>query len=311
MTWLWFLCAAAPALFHAISAMIDQYVIREHTSGSPLLFLSFSGFVCLPIAVIIALFIPVFDGITAMQAGWIITAALLFSACCIPYVYAMEDADAHEITPVFQTSPIFVAVFGWIFLGETLTIYQMIGGVIVIIAAAASMIDFKHFKFKARPFFLILLGMIFYAAFVMVLRPVAIDRHWLQLTFWMCVGWTLVPVFISVLFPDIRRVLVSKLIATRGRVILYSSGQEIADVAANATRAAALGFAAIPAAVTDLVGGLQVVFALMVSFVAARIIPSIYQFDLSWRAVIYKLGCFVVMMVGLMMVIMPGGGHGG
>lgn len=310
MTVLWFLFAAAPALFHAISCTIDQYVIRHHTSGSPLLFLSFSGFVCFPIAIIISLFIPVFDGITTTQACWIIIAAWLFSACCIPYVYAMEDADAHEFTPVFQTSPIFVALFGWAFLGETLTVIQMVGGVIVIMASAASMVDFKHVKFKSRPFFLILLGMVFYAAFIMFLRPVSMNIPWLQMTFWMCVGWTFVPVIISVLFPNIRRALIDKLVQTRGRVVLYSSGQEIADVAANATRAAALGFAAIPAAITDLVGALQVVFALIASYIAAKMIPSVYQFDLSRRVVIYKLGCFIVMMGGLMMVIMPGGGGG-
>ncbi len=303
MTFLWFLCATLPPLFHAMSNVIDQYVIREHTSGSPLLFLSFSGFICLPIAMVIALFIPVFDEVTAMQAGWIIVAAWLFSACCIPYVYAMEDADAHEFTPVFQTAPILVAILGWIFLGETLTVFQIMGGMVVIFAAAASMVDFKHFKFKARPFFLILLAMIFYAGFVMFLRPVALEMPWLQLTFWMCVGWTLMPIFISAVFPDIRRALVHKLIDTRGRVVLYSAGQEIADVAANAARTAALGFAAVPAAVTDLVGGLQVIFSLIISYVAARFIPHLFKFDLSRRVLAYKLICFVVMMVGLWMVI--------
>jgi uncharacterized membrane protein len=305
LTLIWLLCALAPGLFHALSNLVDQYVIREHTSGSPFLFLAFSGFVCFPIAVMIYPFIPAADPLIWTQGLWIIMCAWLFSACCVPYVYAMEHADAHEFTPVFQTSPVFVAIFGWVWFGETLTIWQIIGGITVIAAAAASMMNWRHFHFKAYPFFLIVLAMIFYAGFVIALRAIAPDLSWVTVTFWLCIGWTLLPIIMFIIAPPIRRAMMEKIIQTRGRILGYSATQEIADVAANTARTAALGFAAVPAAVTDLMGSLQVIFALVFSYIAARLIPSIYTFDLAPYEIIHKLLCFGIMVAGLWVVIMP------
>lgn len=188
MTWFWFLCAAAPAFLHALSNIVDQYVIREHTSGSPLLFLSFSGFVCLPVALAIYPLIPAVDAPSLGQAFWIMGAAWLFSACCIPYVYAMKDADAHEFVAVFQAAPVFVALLGYLFLGEILAPLQMLGGLVVILAAASSMVDFRRIHFKPKPFFLILLAMFIYAIFVLVLRAITGDLSWITLTFLLCLG---------------------------------------------------------------------------------------------------------------------------
>lgn len=305
MTLIWLLCALAPPLFHALSSLVDQYVIREHTSGSPFLFLAFSGFVCLPIAALLYPFIPVSDPLLLGQGLWLILCAWLFSACCVPYVYAMEHADAHEFTPVFQTSPVFVAIFGWAWFGETLTIWQIIGGITVIMAAAASMMNWRHFHFKAYPFFLIVLAMIFYAGFVITLRAIAPDLSWITISFWLCIGWTLLPLFMFIISPSLRHGMIAKVIQTRGRILGYSATQEIADVAANASRAAALGFATVPAAVTDLMGSMQVVFALAFSYIAARLVPSIYAFDLSGRDIAYKLLCFILMLGGLWVVIRP------
>jgi uncharacterized membrane protein len=303
MTFLWFLCAATPPLLHALSAIMDQYVIREHASGSPLLFLSFSGFVCIPVAIVLAFITPMASNLDVTTVFWIILSGWLFSACCIPYVYAMEDADAHEFTPVFQSAPIFVALFSWLFWGEVLTPTQLLGGLVVILAAASSMTDWRALTFKARPFFLILLAMVFYALFVACLRSVAIELSWLQITFWLCMSWSLLPFILMAFFPSVRRLVVKRLIDTRGRIILYASGQEIADVGANAARAAALGFAAVPAAVTDLVGGLQVIFALFFGFLAARMIPTLYTFTLTRRELLYKICCFVALMGGLALVV--------
>jgi hypothetical protein len=165
------------------------------------------------------------------------------------------------------------------------------------------MIDLRRIHFKAKPFFLILFGMFIYAVFVLVLRAIAGDLSWITLTFWLCLGWTMLPLLICTLSPSICRAMYHKIVETRGKIFGYTASQEIADVGANAARAAALGFAAVPAAVTDLVGGLQVIFALIFGFFAARLLPSVYTFTLTRREILYKISCFAVMMVGLALVV--------
>ncbi len=305
MTIVWFLCALAPGFLHALSSLADQYVIREHTSDSPLLFLSFSGFVCFPIALLIYPFIPATDPFDLTQGLKVMGIAWLFSACCIPYVYAMADADAHEFTPVFQTAPIFVALFAWVLFGETLTISQILGGLIVILASASSMMNWRQFHFQRRPFFLIVLAMILYACFVVALRAVASDLSWITISFWSCLGWVALPIIIMILSQKIRHEVRTKIQDTKGKILGYTAIQEIADVAANTSRTAALGVALVPAAITDIMGSFQVVFVLFLSYIAAKLVPSVYSFSLTRREVSYKLGCFALMLAGLWLLTAP------
>jgi hypothetical protein len=230
-------------------------------------------------------------------------AAVVFSLASIPYLYALEDEDAHAFTPVFLVAPVMVALLGYIFLGETLTLAQAVGGVVVIGGAAASMTDWHRLHFKARPFWLIVLCMAIYAVYVILLRSVAPDVHWLHATFWLCMGWAALSGLVIVVSGATRRLLIAKIRATRGAIFSSTVFQETADVAANSARTVALGFAAVPVAVTDLLGGFEIVFALVFGAMAARIMPSVFTFTLTRRELLYKIACFVVMMMGLGLVV--------
>lgn len=302
MTLTWLIFAALPPLLHSLSNLVDQYIIRIHTAKSPAAFIALAGVSCLPLLLCLGPWVFATQSVTVIDALLVMVAALFFSACVVPYFHAIAEDDAHTAVPVFQTAPVFVAALSWITLGETLNIPQMIGGVIVVLAAAASLIDLHHIQFKTRPFVLITLSSILYACFVVILRSVAPDMDWMMVTFWLCTAWFLLGVGILSVARGMRTALWVRMRQTKGRLYALSTWQEFADVGASASLVAALAFTAVPAAITELVGGLQPFFITLFCFLAARVMPAVYTFDASRKVLIQKGICFIAMIFGLALV---------
>ena len=139
MTWLWFLCALAPSFLYSFSNLIDQYIIRHHTDGSPLTYFSFSGLSCIPVALCILPFIYDRADFSLSSGIWVLLATSMFILALVPFFYAIEEEDVAHATPVLQTTAIFVALFSWMLLGETLTVTQILGCVIVVVSSAISL----------------------------------------------------------------------------------------------------------------------------------------------------------------------------
>jgi drug/metabolite transporter (DMT)-like permease len=303
MTLTWFLCAIAPPFFYCISNLIDQYIVRHHVAGSPASFLALSGLTCLPVLLCLIPWMATHGPVDMHQGLWVMGTASLFSGAVIPYFYAIEQDDSHQFIAVYQTVPVFVCLLSYLLLGETLSVPQLIGGGIVIAASMASMINIRELVFKTRPFALILLSSVLFAGYTVALRSVAPDLHWLSITFWLCCGWFLMGCCIVTLAPRLRHSLSRRFIDTRGRVFSLSALQEFADVAASAFLVMALAYSAVPAGITGLMGETQPFIAVPLGFLAAKLIPAVYTFDVTRGQLLQKSLCFVVALLGLAMVL--------
>ena len=151
MSW-FFIALGAPALW-AIVNIIDQYLIKKYTNekknssvGALVLFSSLIG---LLFAFLIGLFasgifdIPLLDKVLLFLSGFLTVLWVIL------YLFAVREEQVSAVAPWFLIVPVFTYVLGYLFLGETLSLFQKIGSLIVLFGVLLLSIDFSNQK-KAK-----------------------------------------------------------------------------------------------------------------------------------------------------------------
>ena len=130
----WFFIALGAPFLWALVNISDQYLVEKYTtgkrgSGGLVLFSSLIGiFVAIAIGIFVnGLFsVPLLDKILLITTGGITIAWIIL------YLFTLEIEDVSAVVPWFLTIPIFGYVFGYVFLGETLSAQQLLGSLIIL-----------------------------------------------------------------------------------------------------------------------------------------------------------------------------------
>ena len=85
-----------------------------------------------------------------MCSGILYIGALLF------YLRALQSEEASVVSPFFQAAPLFGYVLAYLFLGETLSIQQMAGGITIVVGTLIVSVRFERnvgvFKLRLAAF---------------------------------------------------------------------------------------------------------------------------------------------------------------
>ena len=204
----WFLIALwAPFLLacanHNDKFLLSRYLKEKHIGpiviGSSL----FSG-----AAIPIILFIhPDVYGVSLVQGFAIVATGTLsvFSAVC--YLYALEMDEASFVTPFYQTVPIFAFVLGYFILGETITLVQGLGSLVIIVGALALSLEFgrRGISLKRNVVALMLTASFLSATNGVIFKMIAVDKGFLVSLFWGFAGQVMTGLAFLVFVPSYRR----------------------------------------------------------------------------------------------------------
>jgi len=163
----WFLLPLLAAALWAVTNHIDKYLLGRYFKsggiGALVIFSSLAGVIVLPL---ITVFHPDVFSIKPLLLLLILGNGFLYQLGLLPYLYALQKDEASIVVPLFQITPIFSYILGYAVLGETLTMQQFIGSLLVILGAIGLSLDIteRRPKFKKEIFGLILLGSGFYPA---------------------------------------------------------------------------------------------------------------------------------------------------
>lgn len=188
MSWI-FYALLAPAIWGAVNH-IDKFIISKYFSHAPVtLLVLFTSMTAGIAAIVISFFVPVF-AISLSQAIWIVIGGIIFVASYVPYVYALQEDEASLVAPLFQMIFVFSLVLGYIFLGEKLTIIQIIASLIVIVGAIVLSIDLDSTvrKIRSLSFFRMVLASFLVAVNMLIFKMVALGSSFWVTTFWEYVG---------------------------------------------------------------------------------------------------------------------------
>jgi len=302
MTW-FFIALGAPFLW-AIVNIADDYLVsrysqkdKERSSGGLVLFSSLIGIF---IAFFILLFTKGIFNISILDKVLLFTTGGLTIIWIIFYLYSLEIEDISVIVPWFLVAPIFGYVLGYIILGETLTLFQIIGSMIILTGSVLISIDFRGEKriFKKKMVLYMVLACLAIAISGIIFKFVTIGtggNFWVS-SFWEYFGLGIFGLLIYGFVPKYRDEFHFMNKTGGKKIFLVNIVSELMSVSGNLLTNFALLLA--PVAMVFLVSSFQPAIVLLLTIIGTKFFPHIIKEDISRRVLIPKIIAIVVMIIG-------------
>jgi drug/metabolite transporter (DMT)-like permease len=298
----WFLIALGAPILWAVVNIADDYLVskysqkeKERSSGGLVLFSSLIGLV---VAFFIFLFTNGVWTVSFIDKVLLFITGGLTIVWIILYLYALEIEDISAIVPWFLVVPIFGYFLGYIFLGETLTKYQIIGAVIVLLGALVNSIDFsgEKRKLKKRPVFYMILACIAIAVSGVIFKFVTIEGSFWVSSFWEYLGLGVFGVIIYIFVPKYRSEFHYMRKIGGIKILSVNIISELMSIVGNLMTNFALLLA--PVTMVYLVSSFQPAIVLIFTILGTKFLPHIITENISKKVLIPKILAIVVMIIG-------------
>lgn len=296
----WFLAALlAPALW-AVTNHIDKYLLDRYFKGGGegALFI-FSAVIGLFFIPIVAIIHPEALQYPLSLASLIALNGTLYIVGLMPYVYALQKGDTSVIIPLFQLVPVFSFGLAWILLGETLTAYQILGGVIIILGSAALSFEINEVKklsFNKAAFWLMFLASFLLALSFLLFKYFALEATLLTTAFWEYVGFFLTSVALFVFIPVYRRQFLKVLKENKASVLSLNGINEMLNIFGKFV----FNFASllVPITLIWFVVGFQPLFVFAYGLILTLFFPGISKEKITKGHLAHRLITISIMLVG-------------
>jgi len=298
----WFLIALGAPFLWAIVNIADNYLVsrysqkeKERSSGGLVLFSSLIGLV-------VSFFILIFTSgiwiVSMMDKILLVITGGLTIVWIIFYLYALEIEDISSVVPWFLTVPIFGYFMGYIFLGETLTNFQVIGTIIILMGASLNSIDFSGEKrrIKKRPVFYMILACIAIAASGVIFKFVTIEGNFWVSSFWEYFGLGIFGLIIYMFIPKYRKEFHHMRKIGGIKILSLNIISESMSVVGNLMTNFAILLA--PVTMVYLVSTFQPGIVLILTILGTKFLPHIIKENISIRVLIPKITSIVIMIIG-------------
>jgi drug/metabolite transporter (DMT)-like permease len=300
----WTILAFLAPLLWSLVGFLDKFVISKYipedqSTGPLVIYTGLSGFI---ISVAIILFGHTPTGIPTRDVFWILVAGIIYVASFIPYLAAMQEADASVIISLYQVGPVFSYLLGFAFLGETLTLTQMLAGVLVISGAIAlSSEPGKRFRPNGKTLGLMLLSSFGLSMNALLFKYFALDSldPWAT-AFWEYVGSGLFAVFLLIAFGSYRRQFVSLLRKGGLRIAGLNLTGEIVTILG--TLAMSFASLSVPLAVVSIISGTQPFMALIIGALFTVFLPNIITERRDRTHLVHRIASSTVIFVGVVLL---------
>jgi drug/metabolite transporter (DMT)-like permease len=206
MSW-FFIALWAPFLLacanHNDKLLLSRY-LTEKSIGSILIPSALFSGAAIPIVLLIE---PHTYDIGFLPGSVLVATGMSSVAVNLCYLYALDIEEASFVIPFYQTVPIFAYFFGYLILGETITITQGLGSFVIILGALALSFEFggRGIRFKRKVVALMLGASLLSAANGVVFKLVAIDKGFWGSLLWGFVGQVVAGLILLVFVRSYRR----------------------------------------------------------------------------------------------------------
>jgi uncharacterized membrane protein len=206
MSW-FFIALWAPFLLacanHNDKFLLSRY-LKEKSIGSIVIFSSLFSGVAIPIVLYIQ---PNVYDVSLVQGSALVTTGMLSVFATVCYLYALNIDEASYVTPFNQTVPIFAYFLGYFIMGETITLTQGLGSLVIIAGALALSFEFgrRGIQFKRTVAALMLAASFLSAINGVIFKLIAVDKGFLVSLSWGFVGQVMAGLAFLICVPSYRR----------------------------------------------------------------------------------------------------------
>jgi len=300
----WFLIALGAPFLWAIVNIADQFLVskysekqKERSSGGLVLFSSLIGIF---IAIIIGILTPGILDVSITDISLLVLAGGLSIVWIILYLYAIEIEELSVVVPWFLTIPIFGYFLGYIFLGEVLTFYQIIGSLVVFLGLILISIDFFENKDKKgvkKKIIIYMLSASFLAAISgIIFKYVTIEGDFWISSFWEYFGLGFIGLILYVFVPKYRSEFLYMHKMGGRKIFFLNIVSELMTILGNLLTNFALLLA--PVSMVFLVGSFQPAILLFLTIIGTKFFPHIIKENLSKHILIQKIIAIIIMTIG-------------
>lgn len=302
----WFVLALFTPILHSISNFVDKILLEK--SFKKLSLFVFMIYTTATTVIILPIFI-VFGGVHIFQIPYqdicILMSAGVFDAGAIYcYLLALNREEASIVVPFFQLIPIASFILSYAILGETLSVWQMVGSLIIISGATILSINVTADRKIYFRYYIILtmtaMAILMALAGVLFKFVASAENFWIS-NFWESLGFAL---FGTIIFLTKRReryafyesikdyrekivggVLLSEILTTGGNVVLNYS------------------FLLVPIALARTIEGYQPAFVLIIGILLTKFFPRLFHEKTELRHLVPKIMAIIVIFIGSYLIL--------
>lgn len=299
----WFLISLLPPALWSITNHIDKHLLSKYFKGGGvgalMIFSSLIGAFLLPI--IYFIHPAVLENITASHLI-IAVNGFLYVLAILPYLYVLQKDEASIAVPLFQLIPVYSFVLGFLILGETLSIAQLIGGFIIVTASvfiALDITNLKKIKLKLNVFLLMALSSLLFSLNFIIFKFFAVEANFFVTSFWEYVGFVICAICL-LLIKKYRQEFFDVFKANSKAVLGINSVNEIVNICAKVSfNIASL---LVPVTLVWIVNGSQPIFVFIYGVIITLFFPKLGKENISRPALIQKVIGILVIFIGTIVV---------
>ena len=288
----------------AITNHIDKFMINgtDESSCNYKTIVVFStliaGLVFTPVWLIVNKFSVSISTISLVS---VLSASVVYVLATYLYFIALNENDASIVVVMFQLIPVFSYILAYIFFKETLTKFQIIGSIIIILSAVLISFDLeeKNNKSKFKALFFMTLSSVFYAIYFILFDIAIRNSSYNSCAFWYQIGFLLIGLFL-ICIKSFRTTFI-KAIKTNGKKYFsFNAINEVLNLIANLL----VNFAnvTIPIAIANILNGFQGAFVFVLGAIGVKVLPKYFKENLSKKIVVQKASCIALSIVGLVVM---------
>ncbi len=292
------ICLITASVLWAITTFLDKHLISNVTKDN-----DWKGLFVFSTFLSAVIFLPIYffaSGFQLSMNGLSLVIVFGLALCemgyLVFYMKAMAKEDTSSITALFQFIPVFTYFLGLLFLNETFTLVQIVSGIVVIVSTVAMSIQFQKGKKLNKNKLMALLFMLI-SSFIIALQTlgfkVSILENNFSTTMFFFQLFLLLLGACSLLLKPFRNAFVDLVKNNGKQVVFFNVMNEVFNVAANALKVFATGFAPI-AFVTVFQNGTQIIIAFLLGILLTVLMPKIFDEDISKGNIIKKTICMMI-----------------
>ncbi len=299
--------AIVASLLWSITNHTDRFLVNgiDRAASSIKTLMVFSTLIAGAMAAVIWL---IFHNWQIPSTNWPAFLLILGSAGCYAvasYLYfrALDGNETSRVVVLYQLIPIFSYILGLIFLHQALNFRQIFGSLIILSAAVIISTDFRQ-KTKdnqRKAFIFMLISCLGFAAYYLLFDLAREQSSYDSCAFWYQVGMIIFGIGF-ILRPSYRHSFVQA-IRQNGKIYVpLNLMNELLNSAAVLMSNYAV--TVLPLALANVMNGLQPAFTFILGAAGVKLLPKYFQEDLSRQAVVQKVGCIILIAIGLAVIFL-------
>ncbi|MFA5945809.1 MAG: EamA family transporter [Patescibacteria group bacterium] len=292
------LALISPALW-SMSNHIDKYLVSKYFKGGGTgALIIFSSVIMVFFLPVIYLFRPEVLAVSISQALFMTLAGITWIVSVLLYLYAMQEGETSYVAPLYQTIPIFSFILGAVFLHEVLSGRQILGSIIILLAAVGLSFELggRLPKLNKKILGLMLVSSFLISLGWLILKMGALGTEYWTAIFWTYVGDGLMGITFFTCVPRYRREFLAVIKTNNVPILGLNVFNEIITILGG------LNFAflslTLPLAVLSTLNGFQPFFIFLYGALLTIFFPHIAKESLTKKHIAQKLIAIVVMLIG-------------